>query len=155
MRFFNARAIYYGLPPVPPVVQIDTYKIAKSKFKFNSNRLDYLGQYLKVGRKMHTSHDLWDGCMKGDPKALAKMAKYNQQDVRLLERIFLKLRIYVPAKFNVNTLSGQNDCPRCGGLVISRGYSTTATGRKPRYQCKECGGWSTGTPEQLKTITIR
>src|SRR6266487_356449 len=93
LRKSNARFIVHGLAPPSPYKSIDTLKIARRHFNFTSNRLDDLGQYLSVGRKLaHTGVHLWLGCMRGDEKSWTMMRRYNAQDVALLERVYLKLR---------------------------------------------------------------
>jgi DNA polymerase III epsilon subunit-like protein len=70
LRVLNARLIYHGFDPLPPITTIDTKKVAKSKFRFVSNRLDYLGAYLGLGRKKKTSFKLWLDVLNGNQKAL-------------------------------------------------------------------------------------
>ncbi len=41
-RYLKTRMVIKGLPVLPPIASIDTYKIVKSNFKFNANRLDYV-----------------------------------------------------------------------------------------------------------------
>src|SRR6267154_4477293 len=48
----NARFIYHGFSPPTPYKNIDTLKIARKHFKFDSNRLDSLAEYLGIGRKL-------------------------------------------------------------------------------------------------------
>src|SRR6202007_1093580 len=69
IKFTEARMLIQGLPPLPPIQKIDTLKVAKDRFMFNSNKLDYLGQILKVGRKQHTSPQLWLEVLKGNKVA--------------------------------------------------------------------------------------
>jgi len=132
----------HGLPPLPPVSTIDTYKVAKQKFNFNSNKLDYIGRYLDLGGKMSTPKGLWLKVLVGDPKAIQTMVEYNKRDVTLLENVFLKLRPYIPNHIN-RELYGAEGCPRCGSKKTqSRGtyYAQTRTYR--RWQCVgECKGW--------------
>lgn len=145
LPYFNARAIKHGLKPIPPIIQIDTKAIAKSKFLFNSNRLDYLGQFLGLGKKIKTDGDLWLGCLRGDKKALAKMVKYNRQDVRLLKRVFAKLRPYVPTKVNQQLFGNPDACPSCGSRKTQkRGYDYTGKTKFQRHQCTSCGNWFRG-----------
>jgi hypothetical protein len=147
------RAIYHGLGPLPPVVQTDTKKIAKSLFRFTSNSLDYLGKYLGVGNKIKTDYDLWKECVKGNQKALNYMQDYNVQDVLLLERVYNKLVAWAPAKLNHNLFTAEDGCPSCSSLDIQkRGVSYTRTGVKQRYVCKECGHWSTGVSVAVKGV---
>lgn len=140
-RYVKTRILFHGLPALPPVTSIDTYKVAKSGFLFNSNKLDYLGKYLKVGAKKHTTTGLWMKVFNGDRKAIREMVEYNKQDVLLLERVFLKLRPYIPNHIN-RELFGLTGCPRCGSLKIqSRGVARAITKTYQRFQCQSCGGW--------------
>ena len=41
-RYVDTRILINGLPPLPPVASIDTYKTAKAKLYLASNKLDYL-----------------------------------------------------------------------------------------------------------------
>lgn len=149
MRMFNARAIFHGLAPLPPVTQIDTYKIAKSKFKFNSNRLDYLGAYLGLGRKRKTEGQLWDDCMAGNVKALDEMQRYNKQDVSLLERVFLRLYPYTRMRINLGALTPgatpHERCGHCGSADMKyMGTQLMRTRFHEFYQCGNCGAWRNG-----------
>ena len=139
-----ARMVLTDLPPLRPVPTIDTKKIAKSRFLFNSNRLDYLGKYLKVGRKIETDFGLWLEAMKGSRKAIEKMVVYNREDVRLLERVYLKLRPYVPARLNMSHWSNDNRaCPSCGEAALeSRGIGMNRVSTYRRMQCRACRAWS-------------
>lgn len=141
LRFWRARAIFHGLPPLPPVITIDTLKVARSQFMFNSNKLDYLGQFLGVGRKKKTESGLWLRVLQGDKKAIQAMVEYNKGDVELLEDVFLKLQPYIPNHVN-RALFGQNGCPRCGKFNIqSRGVHRALTRTYQRFQCQDCSGW--------------
>ena len=50
----RARFAINGLPPLRPLKSIDTLKIARKYFAFESNKLDDLGIFLGVGRKIKT-----------------------------------------------------------------------------------------------------
>jgi len=141
VKFLNTRLLYHGFKPLPTVIQVDTYKIAKAKFLFNSNKLDYLGQYLGLGVKINTSNDLWLKCFNGDKQAVKDMLTYNIEDVELLERVFLLLQPYAPPKWNLSLLEGAV-CPTCASHNWHRrGTRYTKTGCFQRYQCKDCGSW--------------
>jgi uncharacterized protein YprB with RNaseH-like and TPR domain len=82
IRKSNARFIMQGLKPPSPYKSIDTLKAARRFFHFQSNKLDDLGQYLGVGRKLpHTGFDLWKRCMAGERGAWKTMREYNMHDV--------------------------------------------------------------------------
>ena len=139
-----AKFIEFGLNPPSKVQQIDTCKLAKGSFKFNSNKLDDLGSLLGVGRKIHTGgFDLWLGCMAGKVKSWELMEKYNKQDVALLERVYLKLRPWTKNHPNLSNLSNRpSSCPRCGSTRLrSRGILSNSTTRYRSWNCWSCGGW--------------
>jgi len=154
----NTRLVTHGLKPIPPVKTVDTLKVARSKFKFLSNRLDDLGNVLGLGRKVaHTGKNLWFGCMNNDPKSWAVMKKYNEQDVKLLESVYLKLRPFMTNHPNLNIFNKTTcSCRNCGSTNLqARGYSVTTTGTKQRYQCQDCGSWMTGKSVTNKDLVIR
>ena len=146
IKMFNSRVIYHKLPPLPNLIQIDTYKLAKSKFKFNSNKLDYLGTYLGVGKKMSTTPGLWMKCLQGNQSAIKEMVKYNKQDVDLLEDVYKILAPYTPNKINRALISNTHVCPLCESSNLhKRGFTYTKTATWQRYNCTDCGHWSKGT----------
>ena len=145
----NARFIAHGLAPPAPFKTIDTLKIAKKHFKFESNKLGDLGQYLAIGKKLaHTGFDLWKGCMDGDPASWEMMKAYNVQDVQLLEEVYLKLRPWATAHPNLNLYGSTTDtakCTSCGSdHVQKRGYSYAVTQIRQRFQCMDCRHWFSG-----------
>jgi ribosomal protein S27AE len=148
LKKFNARAIFNGLAPLPPITTIDTLKVAKSVFAFTSNRLDYLGHFLGVGRKMETGGlNLWLKVMKGDKDALAKMVKYNKVDVEVLEGVYQKLRPYMRNHPNEGLTSKVECCPTCGSEKFAKsGVRHTRTRSYQRYQCGSCQSWFSGEP---------
>lgn len=142
-KWVMTRFLFHGLPPPPPVPSIDTKKICKQQFYFNSNSLDYVGKYLGVGGKINTPSGLWLKVLNGDASAIKTMVIYNKRDVTLLRDVFLKLRPYIPNYIN-RELFGKVGCPRCGGTKVqSRGtyYAQTRTYRRWQCMSKGCFGW--------------
>lgn len=143
MRWLRARSVFHGLPPIPPVIQIDTKKIAKAAFYFNSNKLDYLATFLGIGRKIKTEFGLWKECLKGNETALAKMVKYCKHDIALLEQVYEALTPYIPSRLNRVLFADREVCQHCGSKHIQyRGFYYTRTNKFRRYSCTECGTWS-------------
>jgi DNA polymerase elongation subunit (family B) len=144
----NTRCVHHKMAPPTPYLTVDTLKIARRVFKFDSNKLDDLARYLHVGRKLpHTGFHLWQGCMLGDLKSFKLMKEYNAHDIELLEEIYLKMRPWAKVHPNVN--KGEFACPKCGSRRYQhRGYSYTAFTMRPRYQCNSCRGWYTGRAEK-------
>ena len=151
IKWANRMFAKYNLTPPSQYKTIDTLKVARQKFKFNSNKLDDLGNYLGVGRKIkHEGFELWKKCMAGDDKAYKDMIKYNKQDVKLLEDVYLKLRPYMNTHPVINP-SSDLICPVCGGRHIQkRGWMFTNVFMKQRLQCQGCGKWFTGQQVRYK-----
>lgn len=140
-KYLKTRMLFHGLEPLFPATSIDTYKVAKQQLLFNSNRLDYLGKFLGFGGKKSTPKGLWMQVLKGDRKAIKTMVEYNKHDVVLLEKVFNKLRAYMPNHIN-RELYGKTGCPRCGSSKIqSRGIHRAITKVYQRFCCQGCGGW--------------
>lgn len=141
-RFFIA----YGLKPPAPYKTVDTLKLARRYFKFESNKLDYLGQLLFNKRKVGTSYSLWEDCMKKDKEALMKMEKYCEQDVKLLVELYNKLKPWHTGHPNHNVYNGTiHHCPVCNSTRVQRrGMAVARAYTYQRYHCQECGSWSKG-----------
>lgn len=142
LRKFNARAIYHKLAPLPDIATIDTLKIARKLFYFNSNRLDYLGKFLCGTGKIPTTYDLWLKIMEGDQEALDEMVKYNKMDVLVLEKVYKRLRPYIKRHPDAGLYRDEQCCPICGSKDFQkRGFQHLLTRKKQRFQCKFCQGW--------------
>lgn len=149
----NARFLVHGLNPPSPYKTIDTLKIARKYFAFDSNRLDDLGKILGVGEKVSTGgFKLWEECMQGNKKAWAKMKKYNKQDVLLLEKVYLRLRSWLKLHPRV-TEESADVCHCCGSYNVQRrGYNYTKCNKFHRYFCKDCGAWTQGCPAKAVSV---
>jgi DNA polymerase elongation subunit (family B) len=141
IRKSNARFIAHGLTLPSFFKSVDTLKIARKHFQFDSNKLDDLGHYLGVGRKIpHTGKHLWFGCMNGDAKAWRMMRRYNAHDVELLERIYLKLRPWAANHPNLNFFTRYSNCPVCqSDNLVKNGVLRLKTGNRQQFKCGDCG----------------
>ena len=140
----TAKFIEHGFKPPTPYVTIDTKKVAKRYFKFESNKLDDLGKLLKVGQKLDTGgFDLWLCCMSGDEKAWRDMCKYNKQDVVLLEKVYLALRPWMRNHPNLALMKEDRvACPNCSSKnVQKRGKAYTRASEFQRWLCNDCHSW--------------
>jgi len=149
----NARFIKHEMKPPSPYQVIDTRDVAKRYFRFDSNKLDDLGDYLGIGRKINTGgFDLWLGCEAGDKKSWDKMKKYNKQDIVLLEKVYRRMLPHMNNHPNIALLTGNlRGCPNCGSLHIhQKGERVTRTTVYHRYQCQQCGSWSS-SPKRENT----
>lgn len=142
----NTRFITLGLPPPSPYRVVDTLKVAKKIGSFTYNHLDYLGKVLGLGRKKDTNFKLWIDCVAGDKEALKTMLDYNEQDVLLLEEVYLKFRGWTTSHPNMNMFQKEKGCSHCGSLNLKlKGYYTTQTAKYKSYRCLNCGGYSRET----------
>jgi len=146
MPTLNKEFLLHNLPPPSPVKQIDLLQTSRNRFKFPSNKLDYVAQALGVGEKVkHIGHELWIRCMNKDPEAWAMMKKYNKHDVVILERVYEKMIGWIPNHPNHNHFSEERVCPSCAShKVQQRGYAVLTAGKYPRFQCQDCGSWFRG-----------
>lgn len=138
-----------GLSPPPPVTSIDVIKTVK-KFGFNMNRLAYIGPLLvNSGKVKHEGFNLWKDVMNGKEKARTKMERYCIQDVRLLEKLYKRIRPFI--RNHPHMGATKKECGACGSHhVQSRGYRRTKHYRIQRVQCQSCGSWSEGTRTKVK-----
>ena len=137
-----------GLKPFPPVNSIDVYRSVKT-LGLVSNKLAFVGPFFKIGKKIDTGGmELWTGCMDGDGKSQKRMEKYCVQDVRLLEKVYLRLLPYIVQHPNLG--GGSGSCPRCKSTNLHRrGFRLTGMYRIQRMQCQDCGGWTDGERKRI------
>lgn len=150
LAWIRTRCLYHGIGMFPNYTTIDTLKIARSKFKFNSNKLNYIAKFLGIGQKIHTDFDLWKRIvLNKDKVAMDKMVKYCKMDVILLEKVYKHLATHIAPKTHYGVIFGQDrgNCPECGSNDLIRHLQRiNASGiKKIVYQCKTCGKYNTRT----------
>lgn len=143
-RMMNTFFLKCGLTPNSPYEVIDTLLHARKQFKLTSYRLDYIAQQvLGLPGKLHTELGLWKRCMQGEYEALVYMDEYCQQDVRVLEDVYLKLRPWIKPHPNaaLTALSDDNCCPVCAGVrrTVTRTTYKTYVNEYIAYRCDDCG----------------
>ena len=148
MPWFRTRCLFHDLQPLPNYKTIDTCAWASRLFKFNCNKLDYIAKYLGLGEKIHTDHSLWEKVvLANDREALKYMAKYCGQDVRLLEKVWGRLRVVASPKTHAGVTAGGEKwtCAHCGdGNVKPHKRRITSMGTiQHQFQCGKCGGYFT------------
>lgn len=154
----NTRFIYHGLQPPTPYKTVDTKKIARKYFGFNSNSLNDLAKFFGLTPKISVDFSVWEGCLAGDKESWDTMVEYNIHDVELLQEIYEKLRSWHVLHPNISVKAPHNTCcPACGSdKVQMRGWNYTLSLRQRRFQCKNCGKWSRlGSYEKLPREMLR
>ena len=144
-RIANTIFLRNGIDKPSPYKTVDTLRVARRKFRFPSNSLGDLGEYLNLGSKVSVGYkDLETDFLKGDKKAIRQMKKYNNQDVLLLEKIYKKLLPYIDNHPNMgNYMREAGVCPHCGGKDLqSRGVSYRIAGEVKQWFCNSCKSWS-------------
>lgn len=142
----NARFVLHGFGPPDPYKTVDTLKIARRVFKFDSNKLNNICRYAGIGEKLpHTGAKLWEGCDKGDPKAWRTMRRYNARDVSpMLEGAYNLIKGWAPNHPDLRLYTGHDNCPTCESFRIKkRGLHYLKSVIRQRYKCLDCGtAWS-------------
>lgn len=144
MGWFNTRHLVHGMDPMPIPRTVDTLVIARRRFVFNSNRLDYIAQLLGIGAKHKTDYDMWkDIVLDNCEKSMKRMVKYCDEDVRLTEQVYHRLASYHAPKTHVGVQTGSDrwSCPHCGSEDVKKQKTRiTAKGiTQHQMQCKDCG----------------
>lgn len=148
-----------GLEPPAPWKEIDLMRAVKSQFGFSSNSLDHVSRQLGVGEKVKHEgfFEIIPKVMAGDAQAQRRFAKYQRQDVLLLEDLYHRLLPWLPGSMHPNVALGSDEpaCTKCGGTDLERrGLKATATGVFQQYQCRSCGGWLRGS-QRVATTPLR
>lgn len=144
----NKEFLLYNFNPPAPYKQIDLLSTVRRKFRFTSNKLDYVSQKLGLGKKKNTEFLLWVQCMNKDPEAWKLMEEYNTNDVILLEKVYNKVLPWVANHPNHSLYSVKTSlvCPHCGeNHYQRRGFAYTNACKYQRYQCRVCKSWFRGT----------
>lgn len=91
----NTRFLVNSIEPVTDKKSLDTLKIARAKFAFESNRLDYISQKLGFRPKDDIHNSDWiEIVTTGNEKTLKKVLKYNRGDVREGKKVLERLMSY-------------------------------------------------------------
>ena len=156
----NREFAEFGLGRPAPYHSIDLFKTVKKNQRWLSNKLAWVTERLELGGKLETGgFELWRSCLEGDPKAWAKMRRYNKQDVVTTEELYIELLPWIDShptfQLYVDDASLEPKCPRCNSTDIQkRGYTTTKVSKFQRYQCQTCGVWSRGG-KRLAGVDLR
>lgn len=139
----RTRAIYHGILMFPTYRTLDTLTKARSGFRFASNKLDYIGNYLQLGGKMeHEGFELWEKVVEGDQKALERMCRYCDRDVVLLEDTYFVISPFITHNNNFAVLTGGEKwyCPECGSSNVVKydEYATPLGIIRRQMKCNDC-----------------
>lgn len=145
IKWLRTRCIYHRIQCPSKFRSLDTLRKSRSSFNFNSNKLDYIGQFLGVGEKVdHGGFGFWkDIILNNSEDSLSKMVDYCIGDVILLEDVYNVLHPYIHKNTSFAVLNGSPKwrCIECVSSNIKLRKSTaTAMGVIKRHMiCKDCG----------------
>lgn len=139
----NKEFVKNGLVPPSTYQQVDLLETARRNFRFTSNKLDYVSQFLGLEAKLeHKGMRLWVGCLDGDKASWETMKSYNIQDVKLLQKLYDRLLPWINNHPNLALYTDSEEpvCTNCGSVhVIKNGIEPLKTQSYQRYKCKDCG----------------
>lgn len=139
--FLQTRRLIHGMKPLPVVQQVDTWRIAKKRLKFHSNRLDAILKALHCPyEKTAIDFNLWIDASAGDRKALKYISHHCKMDVLVLEWVYNHIKA-VWDQHPTGILSNRtNMCKVCKkGNMISNGIRPTQSKIYRRLSCNKCG----------------
>lgn len=127
--------------------QQDCLLIAKRRFKFTSNKLEFTTdklnkKYKKLKHGKFPGFSMWKECMHGNQEAWREMEVYNKHDVLSTEEYYNKIQAWDNTGPNFSAYyDGYHHICRCGSIEFQkRGYFISAAGGKfQRLKCKTCG----------------
>lgn len=145
-KVLQSRVAFNGFTPLPTVKVLDTLVLAKKHLRLPSNKLDSIGEYFNLGRKVpHSGISLWKSVQEGDKEAMKKMVEYCEQDTELLTEVYLHLRSFGHAGSDFNAAlyhdDGKTRCRRCGSEHVHPTGRSSNTGLSVfnEFRCDDCG----------------
>jgi hypothetical protein len=162
VKKMNARFALNGYSPPMPYRVIDTLRVTKRTFNFSAYKLDYINKLFGLEQKGHPGMQCWKDCVAGSESALEKMSKYCDNDVRILEDLYLQIRPWIKSHPNVALFidTDKTICTNCGSSELEwKGKYYTPAGRYKAFRCRACGAigrsrFSDLTPEQRELLNI-
>lgn len=142
----NYRFAVHGIKPPSSFKHIDTLKVAKKVFYFDSNKLQHMTslfckKYLKLDHGKFSGFKLWKECLAGNKEAWKEMEKYNKYDVLSLEELYVDH--LAPWDQTLNFASFTEDLTfrcNCGSDSFTHnGFIRTKKSKFKRFVCNHCG----------------
>ena len=137
----NREFLSAGYGPPSPWQDVDLYQVNKRRFKFTSNKLGYVTEYLGLDTKLETGgQTLWNRVLEHDPDAWELFRQYNETDVVITEALFLRLRPWLKLP-HIGLWSGElSNCYSCDSANLEpAGTVFGKTSAWPKLVCDDCG----------------
>lgn len=148
LPWVKTRCLWHKILTRPSYKTVDTLQWARKNFYFNSNKLDYIAQFLGVGGKLKTEFGLWKSIvLDKDAKALKRMVVYCQNDIVILKKVWKRLSEVMPHKTHAGVLAGKDKwtCPRTGSTNVHTSKTRVTANGTIQYEmhCKDSGCYYT------------
>lgn len=140
----------HGIKMPPPTTHLDLEKTARKNFRFLSNKLEFIVEYLGVGKKMDTGgFELWEKVMSGNEAARKKMLRYCARDVKITGKLYRKMRGFIPNHPHMG-FTPKKQCGACGSshVHVSKWRRTKAM-RIQQLHCQSCGSYFDGVKQKV------
>ena len=137
-----------GLPAPSPCKVIDTLKIARGTFAYESNTLDALNKRLGIDAKTDKYNaQIAKDAVNGDIPSQRILEEYNRGDIIASEALFDRLRPYAKGIPHLGMWSDDEmACPSCGSTMTATGKTVHANVQRYEHlACPNCGSHARGT----------
>lgn len=135
-----------GLGKPSPWRHFDTLQVARKELGFEANHLATLTQRFGIRTKTDKySIAMAEAAVAGDVKQQRRIMTYCKGDIDASTDLFDYLRPWGSLNFAAYSDDEERRCRSCESTNVQRrGYARKLKGTYPRYQCQDCGVWSTG-----------
>lgn len=153
--FLQTRMMKHRLGILPPIAHEDGLRTARRSLKMRRS-LDNIQKFFELGTEKEDMNlaKVWMPAAMGDPIALKQVIKRCESDVKLLEEAYDLLAPLSKVHPNMNLMDDEtvmDKCPLCKSFKIHRKGTLPALRHyRIRYQCQDCGRWSTSNPIRRK-----
>lgn len=145
--WIRTELLKHGMKPIRPLTHIDLEKVAKKYFRFHSNKLEYILQYLGMGGKLeHEGWPLWRKVKAGHEPSQKKMRRYCMMDVTQTEKLYFRFLPHIEDHPALRAV-GAEGCTKCGSKNTKKdGFRYTKMFKIQCHQCLNpgCHGYFSG-----------
>ena len=153
----NAKFLEYGLPEPSPYKIIDPMLIVKSNFALTSNKMDFVAKYVADNEegKLKTGLQLWLDCMNDKVEALDRMQVYCDEDINVLERVYMAVRHWDKNSPNMALYYDGDEarCNSCGSTDLSPIEGKLAHTNVSTFSLVRCNGCQKILKERINLVS--